>query len=394
MSRRYRLLALLSHPIQYIVPLLRKLAADPRLDLTVCFMTETGLKPGFVKGYGETLKWDIPLLDGYRHKFLKNLSRRAHAGDPASKVNPGIALELVKGKYDAILMHGYVASTEWLALATARALGVKVLFWGDVLIDSPKRAGKLSIKSELFRHAWCKGIDAALALSTQARRFYAKYGVPEDRVFWVPLAVDNDYWSSKNAELRPKRAEIRRELGLDPDLPVVLYVAHMRPNKRPVDVVSAFSKMRTRASLVMVGAGPLYDDTVRFIQENKVERVHLAGLQNQSALPRYYAIGDVFVLPSAPGEVTPLVVHESMNAGLALVISDAVPSTIDFVREGENGFTYPCGDTDALADRLDRVLADPATTARMSAASRAIIEDWNHEVAVRGVVRALDRVVP
>jgi glycosyltransferase involved in cell wall biosynthesis len=154
--------------------------------------------------------------------------------------------------------------------------------------------------------------------------------------------------------------------------------------------------MKTRASLVMVGGGPLYDELERYVRDRGLERVHLAGLQNQTRLPPYYAVGDAFVLPSAPGEVTPLVVQEAMWSGLPVVISDAVPSTIDFVREGDNGFTYPVGDVDALADRLDRVLADPATTAAMSARSREIVAPWTYDVAVRGVVAALEglRVPP
>ncbi len=386
-----RLLALLSHPIPYLVPLMQRLASQPGLDLNVCFMADTGLKPGYVAGYGKTIQWDLPLLDGYPHRFLPNLSKRQRAGDPLSKVNPAIVSEIVKGRYDAVLLHGYVAMTEWMALAAAKALRLPVLFWGDVLIGSPPSG--LSPKArELFRHGFCKAIDAALALSTQAKLFYERYGVPNDRIFWVPLCVDTERWIRETNEERPKRAAIRREFGLDPDLPVALFVAHMRPNKRPVDVAQALTRMKTKASLVMVGSGPLYDDLERFVRDHKLDRVHLAGQQNQSVLARYYAAADVFVLPSSPGEVTPLVVEEAMCSGLPVVISDAVPSILDFVREGENGYTFPVGDVDALADRLDRVLSDPAATARMSEVSRAIMRAWTYDVAVSGVMQALDVV--
>jgi len=81
-----------------------------------------------------------------------------------------------------------------------------------------------------------------------------------------------------------------------------------------------------------------------------------------------------------------------MCASLPLVISDAVPSIIDFVREGENGYTFPVGDVGALADRLDRVLADPAETARLGARSRALIAPWTYDVTVAGVLDALHAV--
>jgi glycosyltransferase involved in cell wall biosynthesis len=390
-ARRFRLLVVLSHPIQYLVPLMRKLAAHPRVDLMVCFMKDTGLRPGYVEGYGETIQWDIPLLDGYPHRFLDNVSPRPGARGPLARINPGVVAEIARGRYDAVLLHGYVAVTEWLALAAAKVAGVKVLFSGDVLVDSARPGGETT-RSELFRRAWCRGVDAALPLSTQAKQFYERYGVPADRMFWVPLAVDNDAWMARSDELRPRRGEWKAQLGLDPELPAILYVAHMRPNKRPVDVVRAFERMKVRASLVMVGDGPLHAELAGYVKDRGVARVHLAGMQNQSALPRFYATGDVFVLPSSRGEVTPLVLHESMCSSLPLVVSDAVPSTIDFVREGENGFTYPMGDLDALADRLDRVLGDPRVTAAMGARSRELIGSWSYEVDVAGVVAALDAV--
>jgi len=391
-ARRFRLLAVLSHPIQYLVPLMRKLAAHPRVDLMVCFMKDTGLRAGYVEGYGETLKWDVPLLDGYPHRFLDNLSPRPGTTGPLARINPGVVAELARGRYDAVLLHGYMSVTEWMALAAAKATGTKVLFFGDVLLASPPREGAAAARSDLARRAWCGSIDAALAMSSQAKRFYERYQVPPARIFWVPLAVDNDSWMAKSAELRPRCAEWKRELGLDPDLPVILYVAHMRPNKRPVDVVKAFERMKVRASLVMVGGGPLHAELTRYVADRGVARVHLAGMQNQNALPRFYATGDLFVLPSGPGEVTPLVLHEAMCSSLPLVVSDAVPSTIDCVREGENGFTYPLGDVDALADRFDRVLADPQTTAAMGARSRELIASWSYEVDVAGIVAALSAV--
>ncbi len=390
--RRFRLLVLLSHPVQYVVPLLRTLAAHPRVDLMVCFMTDTGLRAGYIEGYGETVKWDIPLLDGYPHKFLRNVSPRAGAVDNLARINPGVITELLRGRYDAVVLQGYSTITDWLGLAAAKAVGTRVLFFGEVLLGSPLRAGVAPLARELVRRGLCASIDAALPHGTQGKRFYAHYHVPPERVFWAPVGVDNARWMGRSDELRPRRAELRREIGLDPALPVIVFVAHMRPNKRPVDVVKGFARMKTRASLVMVGAGPLFDELQRHVRDHGIERVHLAGVQNQTHLPSFYALADVFVLASGPGEVTPLVIYEAMCSSLALVISNAVPSVVDTVREGENGFSYPLGDVDALADRFDRILADPATTAAMGASSRALVAGRTYDVTAASIVKAMETV--
>ncbi len=393
-DRRWRLAALISHPIQYVVPMLRLLAQHPAVDLTVYFTSDTGIREREIVGVGRTLTWDVPLLDGYRHEFLPDRSPWPNRARPLAPINPGVVPALARGRFDAVLLHGYNTLTDLAALAEAKALGLPVLFWGDVHRDTPLSITRSQWTRDAFRRGVCALIDAALPCSGQASRYYERYGVPAERSFWAPLCVDADTWSTKTRALRPRRAELLAGWGLDPALPVVAYVANMRPNKRPKDVLQALERMKVPASLLMVGEGPLLAEVVRYTADHGHARIRLLGSRNQSELSAVYACADVFVLPSSPGEITPLVVQEAMWGSLPLVISDAVPSIIDFVREGENGFTFPVGDVDALADRLDRVLGDPATRARMGARSHEIIEPWNYGVTVGGIVDALAAVAP
>lgn len=388
----YRLALLLSHPIQYHAPLFSRLAARPEVDPTVFFMSDLGLKPSYVKGFGETIQWDRPVLDGYRSVFLENLSPRPRAGHPLSKIHPGFVNELRRGGYDALFLHGYAAATEWMAFAAARALRLPILFHGDVVVDSPKILTQSDFARELFRKRWCAGISAALAMSTRAREFYARYGVPDEKVFWVPLCVDNEYFMARAAELRPQRDALRRELGLDPSRPVIVYVAHMRDKKRPMDIVRAHERMKVPASLVLVGGGPLFEEVRAYCASHRLAHVHPVGAKNQTELPRYYAAADLFTLVSGPGEVTPLVIHEAMCFSLPLVLSDAIPSTIDFLHPGVNGATFSWGDLDRLAATLDDVLGDETRRRAMGEASRDIISTWTYDAAVDGIVDALRAV--
>lgn len=61
-----------SHPIQYFCPVYRALAADPALDVTVLYRTRVGVDAYHDSGFGQTVQWDIPLLDGYSHIFLSD----------------------------------------------------------------------------------------------------------------------------------------------------------------------------------------------------------------------------------------------------------------------------------------------------------------------------------
>ena len=62
---RYRVLAIGSHPVQYMAPLLRRMAQHPQLDLSVAYCTLRGAQPVLDPDFNTTVKWDIPLLEGY-----------------------------------------------------------------------------------------------------------------------------------------------------------------------------------------------------------------------------------------------------------------------------------------------------------------------------------------
>lgn len=391
MPRPLRLAALLSHPIQYMVPLLKRLAAVPEIDLSVFFMTETGMKPTKLETIGEALVWDIPLLEGYKSKFLRNVSPKPNTYSVLSKVNPEFVVELARGRFDALYLHGYASVTELVALAEAKALGIPVLFHGDTnLVSETERPRSLR---NLFRRAFSSQIDAALVMSTRAKQFYLANGVPEERLFWAPLAVDNDSFIEKHEKLKPRRDEIRARLGLAPELPVIVTVINFRPSKRPFDLLEAHARRDDRQSLLMVGTGPLLEECRELVARRGIKNVHLPGPKNQTELPEFYTAADVFALPSIY-DLNPLVVREAMCFSLPLVLSDGVQSSIDFLREGENGHGFPKTDVDGLTRALDDVLAHPEHTRRMGAASLELIKPWNHDVSVEAILTALRAVVP
>ena len=371
---------------------MRQLGKHAKIKLSVFFMTDTGLQEKYVKGYGETIKWDIPLLEGYDSRFLPNLSPQANKDSFWSKFNPGIVNELRRGHFDALVLHGYSSPTEWLALLAAKFAHVPVFFRGEVVRRSPGKWFPPKWLKEVLLRSWCRRIDAALPINTAAKNFYEYYGVSADRMFWAPYAVDNDFWKAKAAELTPHRAELKKKLGLDANLPVILFVAHMRENKRPRDLIAAFEKIKTPASLLMIGAGPLYREVSEYCSQRGIENVHLPGAKNQTELPDFYSVADVFVLPSGPGEVSPLVVNEAMCFGLPIILSDAIPSAPDFVNDGGNGYVYPVGQIDELAAKIELILTDTELRRRMGEVSRKKIDEWNYDRSVGAVVRSLEFV--
>ena len=175
-------------------------------------------------------------------------------------------------------------------------------------------------------------------------------------------------------------------------MPVVLYSGKLINKKRPSDLLRAFEYVSKtqKAVLVYVGAGSLEPDLKQYA-ETKHLPVVFAGFRNQTELPKWFAIADVFALPSGE-EPWGLVVNEAMCFSLPVVASDQVGATGDLVRGGVNGFVFPTGDARSLSEHLQLLLSDPALRARFGQKSRKIIEHWSYRENVNGILSCLEHL--
>jgi glycosyltransferase involved in cell wall biosynthesis len=389
---RHRLAYLVSHPIQYQVPLLQKLAAHPQITLHVYYMDDAGARRRRDPEFGVPVQWDIPLLEGYTWTLLRNRSPWPEADYPFRFVHPAIVGVLGRERYDALIVHGYAHVTEWLAFLGARRSGTPILLRGESTLLG-RRPPAVAAAKRLTLGALLPRIHGALAIGTLNREFYLAYGVPDDRIFWVPYAVDNARFRAEAARWQPSRPALRAALGLPPDLPVVLYAGKLIPRKRPLDLLEAYARIAADhpAALVLLGEGMERPRLEAAIARHGLPHVRITGFVNLSEIGRYYAAADVLVLPS---EYEPwgLVLNEGMCFGLPVVASDAVGAAPDLVRAEDNGFVYAAGDVAALAHALRRLLGDPALRARMGARSREIVAGFSYDADVDGILEALRRV--
>jgi glycosyltransferase involved in cell wall biosynthesis len=209
-------------------------------------------------------------------------------------------------------------------------------------------------------------------------------------LFSVPYAVDNDSFIQAAGRWRTERDRLRESCGIRNEDVVFLFSGKLITKKRPLDLLQAYETVRSakRCSLIVVGDGDLRPLMEARIRERRIPDVFLMGFRNQNEIAKFYSIADVLVLPS-DSEPWGLVVNEAMCCGLAIVVSDQVGSAYDLVREGQNGYVFPCGDADALAERLQRLLADHEHLRKMQRASRLAIDGWGFEQDVAGVEAAL-----
>ena len=122
------------------------------------------------------------------------------------------------------------------------------------------------------------------------------------------------------------------------------------------------------------------------------KRVVFSGFVNQSQLPGFFRVADLFVLPSE-WDGAPLVVCEAMSCGCPVVLSDSIPGRFELVHHGQTGFVYPCGNVNALASILSQALEDPEKLKCLSMASVERMNAWSIPVYIDGFVAVLERIV-
>ncbi len=391
--RKLKLAYLVSHPIQYQAPLLRRISLEPEIDLAVFFSSDLSVRDHVDEGFGRHVSWDVPLLEGYRYEFLPALG----GSDGLTFFRPlnyGLGRRLKEGAFDALWVHGWGNLGHMRAIATARKLGIKVLLRGEATLNEPRRGPiKRVLRERLIRQLF-RYVDVFLAIGRRNEEFYLHYGVDPSRIRMVPYAVDNAFFRAMSADARASRDAFRADLGLAPGRPVILYAGKLMERKRPDDLLDAYAglspdgRAEPRPYLLFVGDGEL-----RGVLESRASRlgwnsIRFLGFKNQTELPAYYDLCDVFVLPSAD-EPWGLVVNEAMNAGRAVIVSDRAGCAPDLVRPGENGCTFSAGDVGALRRALEETLTDPGRLRRMGEASLRIIEQWSFEEDVAGLKESL-----
>lgn len=368
-----RLAILSTHPIQYYAPLFRELHQGP-LDIHVFYGWEGMARKAQVDhGFGASVQWDIPLLDGYPHTFLENRSK-----DPGTHHFRGIdaadAIDRIsEWKPDALLVFGWNYRSHLRALRHFSGK-IPILFRGDSTLLN-ERPGIRRVLRRLFLTWIYRHIDIALYVGQHNRRYFQKHGLRKEQLAWAPHAIDNDRFARDSENREAEAISWRRDLGIADDDRVALFAGKLEDNKQPELLLDAFLSFdHEHAHLVFVGTGPL-EDKLRSVSRGS-RNVHFLGFQNQSRMPTVYRLGDVYVLPSQR-ETWGLGVNEAMACRRPVVVSDHVGCAPDLVIEGKSGWSFPAGDLEALSSILRRAIDGPSKLSAMGEFAEKLIASWS-----------------
>lgn len=388
MRTQVKLAIIASHAIQYQAPLWRRLHHDCGVDLEVLYASLAGSEPVYDPGFGKTVRWDVPLLDGYPWRKMRNR--------PLAWINwrlgyrvPDIQDVLREGRFTHVLLVGKEYAYYNEAMLAARRLGLSILYKAE----SHPAKGHLLLEmiARGSRRFWYRRVDAFLCAGRYQFEEYERMGVRQEQMFFSPYCVDNDHFEAQRRELCIQRNDIRRSYGFAPDVFVVGYSGKLYPRKNPMELIRAMSHLPVHAGkfgLLMVGDGAQKAACERMARSLLHMPIVFTGFLNQTELARAYTAMDLFVMPSL-WETWGLVLNEAMVFGLPVIATTSVNAARDLIDQGQNGYTYASGDDAALTECIRRVFERTGRDRSMGEHSRKRIAAYSVEAACDGIMQAL-----
>jgi len=384
-----RLAIVTTHPIQYNAPWFRLLAQQQDIEVKVFYTWEASQTIAkYDPGFGRVVEWDIPLLDGYEHTFVKNVSANQGSHHFKGIDNPTLNKEIEEWGAEAVLVFGWAYKSHLSCLRYFKGK-IPVLFRGDsTLLDSVggvKQVVKKVFLTFVYRH-----IDYALYVGTNNKQYFLAHGVKEQQLIYVPHAIENERFADKSGEYEKSAEAWRRELGVCNCFTLV-FAGKLEPKKNPEYLLRLAAKLPdANLRFVFVGNGVLEESLKQQAATDK--RIQFVGFQNQQNMPLVYRLANVFVLPSkGPGETWGLAINEAMACAVPVIASDKTGGAIDLING--NGIIISPNDVDAGVRYIKTLMNDKEMERLQREASTRLIQHFSFKVIVDNISSFLRKQV-
>jgi glycosyltransferase involved in cell wall biosynthesis len=295
--------------------------------------------------------------------------------DPVADARAVAALRRATADAGLVHAHGLRAG---LVAVLARRKGAGTVVVVTLHNALPEGGGLRRRVLEVLERATVRGADVVLAASADLADNARRLGSRDVRT--APVSAPPLPLPTRG------KAEVRAELGLDGDRPLVLAVGRLHPQKGYDVLLDAVARLQGDGRLpeqplvAIAGDGPLEGELSARIAEAALP-VRLLG--RRSDVADLLAAADLCVLPSR-WEARSLTAQEALRSGIPLVATrtGGLPELL-----GNAAVLVPVGDAAALADAVAGVLRDPARRAALAEAGRERAAGWPDEAATaRGLV--------
>jgi len=366
---------ILSHPIQYQVPLIRFL--NNKIKIKVSYRLNTVTKKYFDREFNKKIILDKNLLSGYNYDFLKY-----YGPNKLSSIFP-ITNDFIKknllDETKIVWVHG-IKNWYNLILIILSYFYNKRVFVRDEFNNIKKRSLSNILMNKIFYSFIDNFIDCYLSIGKENRKAFIDFGIDKKKIYHVPYVVDNDFFYIKNKKKNKKF--------------VILFTGKLSHRKgcdillNSINLLNENNNFKKDSEIIIIGDGILKEELINYKKKKKLVNVKFLGFKNKKVIKKFYKRSNLFVMPSRD-ENWGLAINEAMAAKNAIIASNKVGAASDLLKNNYNGYIFKNNDYKDLSKKIYKTFLDKKKTIKFGENSFKIISKWSFYECYKGIDKAI-----
>jgi colanic acid/amylovoran biosynthesis glycosyltransferase len=253
-----------------------------------------------------------------------------------------------------------------------------VSFHGYDFSTWPRKMGR-SVYKDLFNT-----VDSVTANSSHTAQKLRALGCPEGKLHILPMGVDLREFPLRERARRADEGRRTKDEGVGAGERVRMLTVGRLVAKKGVEYsIRAVAQLRDKHPCItydIVGDGPLRVELESLVDQLKLrDTVVFHGAKDSNYVRRLMSQAHIFVLSSVTAsdgdqEGQGLVLQEAQASGLTVLATEH-NGFAESIVPNKSGFLVPERDVEALAERLDFLLAHPDLWPEMGRTGRKLVED-------------------
>jgi len=359
----------------YRLPVFEEL--NKKLDLTVYFCHRKS----------KDRLWDTS-LKGYRFKYY--ILPHIKLGPFISNYN--LFFKLLPSHYDVYIVCENAYETLFsvlIVLIIAKVFRKPLIIWSEhIITEFSKKESESSLLKKIgnkvlkfYRKFLYKNTDAFIAYSRKAKEFLLKNRVLERKIFTGRQTMPHEQVIKVNISKSDTEYKNKQ---------IILTVSYLKKMKGIEYLIQAFNELKLElenAILIIIGVGEEEKRLKSLAQDNK--DIYFIGYKNGIEKSKWYAIADLFVLPTLH-DAWGLVVNEAMYFGLPIITTTAAGCS-EIIKD--NGFIIPPGDKVKLKEAVKKILTNQELKKKMGQRSKEYSRIYTIEGATSPFINAINFVL-
>ena len=386
-----KLAIITSHPIQYYAPWFSYINQNTDLDLKVFYLWNFGVAETIDSEFKQSIKWDIPLLEGYNYKFVSNVSKNPGTKSIGGLKNPSLLSTVAKYNPNAVMLIGYNYSSLYRFIFQWDTRKAPLIFRGDSHQLQFRKGWKEPLRRKFISLVYSR-FAAFLYVGKANYEYFTYHGVKPQQLVFAPHSIDNKRFLQAADTAKIEAISWKKELGIPDNHKVILFAGKFNHKKRPIDLLQAYKQANLKdISLLFVGGGELEIELKKQAADHP--NIFFAPFQNQQMMPRTYAMADLFILPSyGYSETWGLAVNEAMCLSSPIIVSSHVGCGQDLVHEHQNGLIFEAGNIPDLTESIKLAFSDLERLKQWGNKSCEIIQNYSYKQTTEGLQKALSLI--